>query len=348
MMARQYRLDREGALHHVMTRGVEKRVLFLDDEDRADFVRRLAKCTQDTGMCILAWTLMPNHIHFLTRTGRTPLSRFMQKLLTGYAVRFNATYERVGPLFQGRYKAILVQADAYFARLVRYIHLNPVRARIVQDIDQLGEYTWSGHAGVLDPSIHCWQSSNEVVDYFSRGESGSGGYLAYLSEPEELQDDAFDGGTFLIGSNGLVDRSIAPPGTVSRDRHIPVLGDRRFSEELLHLLDARKGEPAVRSRGLQHGVVMKMAGLVERSLELPEGSLRRSGGSRGRSAARELVCYCLVELLGLSLRDAAGYLGITRQGAYYALGRYRAGLDRNNQIYNDLLQKVTDDVNANA
>jgi putative transposase len=347
-MARQYRFDREGALHHVMTRGVEKRVIFLDDADRADFVRRLAKCTQETGVCILAWSLMPNHLHLLTRTCSTPLSRFMQKLLTGYAVRFNATYERVGPLFQGRYKAILVQADAYFARLVRYIHLNPVKAGIVRNIDQLREYPWSGHAGVLDPTIHPWQSSNEVADYFSGGESGSEGYLEYLSEPEELDDSAFDGGTFLIGRNGLVDRSSALPGSVSKDRHIPVLGDRRFSEELLHQLNARKGDPPVRSRGFEHETIRMIAGIVERSLELPEGSLRRSGGSRNRSAARELLCYCLVELLGLSLKDVSGYLGITRQGAYYAHERYCAGLDRKNQIYNDILQEVAENVNANA
>jgi len=347
-MARLFRLDREGALHHVMTRGVEKRAIFLDDADRADFVRRLGKCTHETGMSVLAWALMPNHIHLLTRTGRTPLSRFMQKLLTGYAVRFNAANDRVGPLFQGRYKAVLVQADAYFSRLVRYIHLNPLRAGMVRDIEQLGEYPWSGHAGVLDPSIYPWQSSKEVRDYFSGGGSGSEGYLAYLSEPEELEDAAFDEGTFLIGGNGLVDRSTAPPGTVSRDRHIAVLGDRRFSEEQLLQHDSRKADPQVRSRGLEHETVLRITGFVERSLELPEGCLLRPGGSRNRSAARELLCYCLVELLGLPLKDAARYLGITRQGAHYAYGRYRVGLERNIHVYNDILQGITKDVNANT
>lgn len=347
-MARQYRFDHEGALHHVMTRGVEKRPIFLDDSDRADFVRRLGRCSRETGTSILAWTLMPNHIHLLSSTGRIPLSRFMQKLLTGHAVRFNSIHERVGPLFQGRYRAILVQAETYLIRLVRYIHLNPVRAGIVRDVEELGRYPWTGHAVLLDPALRELQPVRDVLRCFSEDGHGASAYLDYLSEPETLVDAAFDEGTFFIGPGGLRARTEAPPGSIGRDRHLALLGDRAFSEELLRQLDARSGDPAVRSRRYEHETAMRILDLVESSLALPRGALRRGGGGRTRSLARELTCYCLVAIHGLPLRDAAGILGITRQAAYYALGRYRKNQESNNHRYNDILAKASAGVNANA
>jgi REP element-mobilizing transposase RayT len=94
---------------------------------------------------------MPNHCHLLIRTGIKPLSDIMRKLLTGYAVYFNRRHKRSGYLYQNRYKSILCQEESYLLEVVRYIHLNPLRARIVKDIDVLNKYEWSGHAVLMVP-----------------------------------------------------------------------------------------------------------------------------------------------------------------------------------------------------
>ena len=96
-MPRQARLDAPGVLHHVMVRGIERRVIFRDDVDRADFVGRLAALVPATGLTVYAWALLPNHAHCLVRTGTRPLPRVMRSLLTGYAGAFNRRHHRVGP-----------------------------------------------------------------------------------------------------------------------------------------------------------------------------------------------------------------------------------------------------------
>ena len=135
-MPRQARLDAPGVLHHIMIRGIERRKIFTDDKDREDMLDRLAKLLPETQTACYAWAFLPNHAHFLFRTGVTPLATVMRRLLTGYAVSFNRRHKRRGHLFQNRYKSIVCQEDAYLKELVRYIHLNPVRAvllRISQD-----------------------------------------------------------------------------------------------------------------------------------------------------------------------------------------------------------------------
>ncbi len=131
-MPRKARIDAPGALHHIIVRGIERRNIFLDDVDRENFLARLGAVIEDTQTACFAWALIPNHVHLLLRTGDGPISRVMQRLLTGYAVSFNRRHRRHGHLFQNRYKSILCQEDAYLLELVRYIHLNPLRAKMVQ------------------------------------------------------------------------------------------------------------------------------------------------------------------------------------------------------------------------
>ena len=145
-MPRGPRLDTEGALHHVMVRGLEARKIFLSDVDREDFVGRLGEVARSAGMTIYAWSLLSNHFHLLVRTGRESLSRVMRRVLTGYAVSFNQRHRRVGHLFQNRFKSILVEEEAYFHQLVHYIHLNPPRVRLVRDVAELDSWSWSGTA----------------------------------------------------------------------------------------------------------------------------------------------------------------------------------------------------------
>jgi REP element-mobilizing transposase RayT len=109
-----------------MVRGIERRKIFRDNQDRNHWIERMGAVLEDTATPCFAWALMSNHVHLLLRTGRVPLSTVMRRLLTGYAVSFNRRYRRHGQLFQNRYKSILCQEDPYLRELVRYLHLNPL------------------------------------------------------------------------------------------------------------------------------------------------------------------------------------------------------------------------------
>ena len=148
-MPRQTRLDAPGQLQHVMARGIERRKIFLNDKDRESFLERLANILEETQTQCYAWALIPNHFHLLLRTGPTPLSKVMRRLMTGYAVTFNKRHKRAGHLFQNRYKSVVCEEDAYLLELIRYIHLNPLRAGLVKDLKELDKYPWTGHSAIL-------------------------------------------------------------------------------------------------------------------------------------------------------------------------------------------------------
>ena len=148
-MPRQPRLDAPGLLQHVMARGIERRKIFLDDKDRTSFLERFAVILDETQTQCYAWALIPNHFHLLLRIGPTPLSKVMRRLMTGYAVTFNKRHKRSGHLFQNRYKSVVCEEDAYLLELIRYIHLNPLRAGLVKDLKELDKYPWTGHSAIL-------------------------------------------------------------------------------------------------------------------------------------------------------------------------------------------------------
>ena len=131
-MPRAPRLDTLGALHHVIVRGIERSTIFRDDTDRTDFLDRIRRLFPETGTVHYAWSLLSMH-----------------RLLGGYGTTFNHRHHRCGHLFQNRFKSTLVEEESYFLELLRYIHLNPLRAGIVSDLDALTRYPWSGHAVLL-------------------------------------------------------------------------------------------------------------------------------------------------------------------------------------------------------
>jgi REP element-mobilizing transposase RayT len=149
-----------------MMRGLERRVIFTDDVDRADFVARLATLAEAGAFLVYAWALLPNHAHLLLRTGTRPLPRRMRSLLTGYAGAVNRRHQRVGHLFQNRYKSILVEADAYLRELVRYLHLNPLRAQVVATLRALDRSPWTGHSALLGTVPRPWQDTRTILTQF--------------------------------------------------------------------------------------------------------------------------------------------------------------------------------------
>ena len=139
-MGRRPRLEVPGGLYHVTARGNERRALFRGDVDRREYLELLARCREKFRFQLLAYCLMTNHVHLAIRTNTEPLSRIMARLHSIYAERFNRRHDRVGHLFQGRYKASLVRDDRYLFALLRYVHRNPVTARIVS---RAADYRWS-------------------------------------------------------------------------------------------------------------------------------------------------------------------------------------------------------------
>ena len=172
-MPRLARLDAPGVLQHVIARGIERREIFTDDKERQSFLDRLRDILTETKTQCFAWVLIPNHIHLLLRTGSTPLSRVMKRLLTGHAVYFNKRHQRSGHLFQNRYKSFVCEEDPYLLELVRYIHLNPLRAGIVKDLTELGRYPWSGHSAIMGLNKNEWQKVGRSFASFL-GERGEG------------------------------------------------------------------------------------------------------------------------------------------------------------------------------
>ena len=160
-MPRAPRLDAPDVLHHVMARGLERQRIFRDDQDREDFTRRLAALAESGALTVYAWVLLPNHFHLLLRTGQRPLSRSMRSLLTGYAGMFNRRYRRSGHLFQNRYKSVVCEDEPYFLELVRYLHLNPLRAKLVEDFSELDAYAYSGHSALLGRQEYPWQDTTD-------------------------------------------------------------------------------------------------------------------------------------------------------------------------------------------
>ena len=127
-MPRQARLDAPGTLHHLIARAIDGTLLFRERKDREIFLSRLPLLLKMTGTLILAWALMDNHFHLLILSGQQKVSKFMRCLLTGYALYYNRKYRRRGHLFQNRFKSIVCEKETYLLELVRYIHLNPLRA----------------------------------------------------------------------------------------------------------------------------------------------------------------------------------------------------------------------------
>jgi len=154
-MARRPRLFAPGLLYHVIARGNQRRKTFLDDADYKAYLERLGRYRRKFGHTTHAYCLMPNHVHLLVESSHEPLAKFMQGVQQSYSQYFNLRHHKTGHVFQGRYKAIVCQKDEYLLPLIRYIHLNPVRAGMVKTPEQ---YDYSGHRAYME------DKATEVID----------------------------------------------------------------------------------------------------------------------------------------------------------------------------------------
>ena len=311
VMPRQARIDAPGALHHIIVRGIEHRKIFNDDQDRYDFLSRFGDILEQTQTACYAWALIPNHFHLLLRTGAYPVATIMRRLLTGYAISYNRRQRRHGHLFQNRYKSILCQKVTYFLELVRYIHLNPLRAGLVKDLNDLNTYAFSGHGVILGKHQQSWQHSKPVLAYFGkRVKTARNQYTAFVAK-------GVDQGrrTDLIGG-GLI-RSIGGWSAVSEMRkanvHVKsderILGDGDFVAQILDQAnETLERKYALKAGGMN---VQRIAERVARLLDMPIEDIWLEGRYKRLVTARSLLCFWAVRELGVSMASLSRKLGIS-------------------------------------
>ena len=221
-MARKPRIQFEGAFYHVITRGNQRQKIFRNEEDYRQYLEILAKYKNLCKHRLYAYVLMNNHVHLLIETRQTPLSKILQGINQSYTVWFNKRYKTVGHLFQGRYKAILCDRDKYLLSLVKYIHLNPVRARLVKTPEQ---YAWSSHRAYIKAAGESIVDEEQVLRMFSEDKGRARRlYQAYVIDGTTVRkDDIY----------GTIDKRI--------------LGDERFADTVMGMCEAsikpgRKGK----------------------------------------------------------------------------------------------------------
>ena len=309
-MPRQARLDAPDALHHVMVRGLERRVIFRDDQDRADFVARLAALAKAGAWTVYAWALLPNHAHLLVRTGTRPLARSMRSLLTGYAGYFNRRHKRVGHLFQNRYKSIVVEAEPYLLELIRYLHLNPLRAQVVPDLRRLDRFPWTGHATLLGTVPRSWQDTQTILGQFGpTPPRARHAYRAFVAAglPQGRRPELQGGGLIRsLGGWRAVTAARRTGAPVQADAR--VLGSGAFVAAVLREAPAPGGAGGAAARVSLETLAARLAA----RLGVPGPAVFGKTQTRAAVTARQLLAYVWVEVLGRRASDLARALGQTR------------------------------------
>jgi putative transposase len=290
-MPRKSRIDAAGALHHIMARGIDRCEIFRDKADRNNFLDRLGGIVSETKTSCYAWSLIPNHFHLLLRTGSVPIATVMRRLLTGYAVSHNRRHRRSGHLFQNRYKSILCQEDTYLLELVRYIHLNPIRAGMVGDIKALDKYPFCGHSALMGKVMRQWQDTDWVLKFYDdRLWMGRRRYRAFVEKgmSQGRRSDLMGGG-LIRSSGGWAEVKAKRKAKVFEKSDERILGDGDFVEEVLV---AAQEQMERRYRLSAKGYDLDtIASRVCDMMELDASSLWASGKERRRVEARSVLCY---------------------------------------------------------
>ncbi|OGQ95630.1 MAG: hypothetical protein A2521_17170 [Deltaproteobacteria bacterium RIFOXYD12_FULL_57_12] len=310
-MPRQARLDVVGTLHHVIIRGIEQRQIVDDRKDRDSFVARMGPLALETGTAIYAWALLTNHAHILLRSGTDGLSKFMRRFLTGYSITYNRRHNRHGHLFQNRYKSIVCDEDVYFQELVRYIHLNPLRAKLAENQLALERYSWCGHGVVTGKIKNDWQDREYVLNCF-----GNLPKTAIKNYREFVEAGVAAGRRPELVGGGLVRSLGGWSQVVSLRRH----GDRELADERIlgsgdfvrRILD--EAEERQRHHFSASDRRRKVREIITRVCEEEAINPKElQSGSRRRpiSLARSRLARKLVDVHGVPMAMVARELGVS-------------------------------------
>ncbi|GBE05144.1 MAG TPA: hypothetical protein ENG95_04215 [Nitrospirae bacterium] len=284
-MARQLRIEFEGAFYHITSRGNLRGALFFEEKDREKFIEILGRTKNRYGYLLHAYALMGNHYHLLIETPKANISQIMQNINTSYTVYINKKYQRSGHLFQGRFKGIIVDKDEYLLALSRYIHLNPVKAGIVQKPE---DNKWTSYKLYINKA-----GSNGFVDTTDT--------LSYFSEKASQSKQAY---------RAFVEAGTEQDNNPLREAEAGlILGGESFKEKIMSLLDIVKADEELpqlkRLRGYVaiEKVIEEYCRYYGESME----KLRRKGkGKKGR----QIAIYLSKILSGKTNKEVGEYFGI--------------------------------------
>ena len=304
-------------MYHVIARGIERRKIFTEADDYNDFLARLEAALGKTGGKCLAWCLMPNHFHLLILRAKRPLSELMRRLMTGYAVAFNIRHRRIGHLFQNRYKGILCEQEEYLQELIAYIHLNPLRANLVKNIEGLVKYRWCGHGALLGCNKPGFLETDYVLSHF--GETREHAVRKYETLLRERRDQ-YRGGEYSGG--GLI-KSMGGLGNVLSSRRVGgkeifddrILGSGDFIETVLK--EVEEPPPVKMSRQEAANKVKRITGVAYEELSSKSRERRIVKG-------RALYCYLRREKGGASGTELMKELGVASGTVSYLVHKGRA------------------------
>jgi len=207
-MARRPRIEFEGAFYHVITRGNQRQKIFKDEEDLEKYLTILASYKERYKYFLYAYVLMSNHVHLLIETRVIPLSKIIQGINQSYTMYFNRKYRTVGHLFQGRYRGIICDKDAYLLSLIKYIHLNPLRARIVKKPEG---YKWSSHRSYSysEKNEGAFVDTDQVLRMFSEYKAQARKlYRAYINDSVRIKKEEIYNTVDqrILGEEGFVEK----------------------------------------------------------------------------------------------------------------------------------------------
>jgi REP element-mobilizing transposase RayT len=326
-MPQMARLESPGALAHIMARGIDGCNIFRAVADREEFLTRFSVLIKDVGYKCLAWCLMDNHYHLFLRCSENPMSRLMRPLNSAYARWYNKKYERKGYLFQDRFKSVLCQDMDYAKQLIRYIHLNPVRAQKVPSLAALKGWPWCGHAFLIGDKGALgkgFQDRTEALRRFSTSENKAiRSYLAYLEEgidPENARN------------TGLLERTETVEITGAHKGWPAVIGDPEFVREAMEA--HRIGMQRKHRKADYHYVLAAIEKDVSKKYVLKPGELLERGRRNARAEARAIFCFRAHhdELIPFSV--IARYLRITIPPASLLYRQGRAIAERSGRVAN--------------
>jgi len=310
-MARQLRIEYDGAFYHVTSRGNQRGKIFWDDRDRERLKTILERTKERYGYLLHGYVFMSNHYHLLIETPRANIKQIMQNINTSYTVFVNRRYRRFGHLFQGRYKAFIVDKERYLLGLGRYIHLNPVRAGVVRRPE---DFRWSSYCDYIGSRNEGLVDTDETLGLFSRKRGIA------IRRYREFVKEGLGGGSPLENATGSI------------------LGDEGFRERVvryLRVLPDKGAIPEIRKIRKRQGVDEIVRG-VGKYYGLPEVDLLRR--RRRAEGQRKIAVYLSKVLSGEKNAEIGSVFGITIQAVSNAVRSVEKRIAEDNKFGSEVMR----------
>ena len=320
-MPQMIRLQSPESFYHIMARGIDGHNLFNDDEDHYEFLKRLAKSLLNSGHRCITFNLMDNHYHLFVRSSEKPLSSLMRPLNSGYARWYNKKNKRQGYLFQSPFKSLLCQNSHHLSELIRYIHLNPLRANLINSYPNLSDWKWSGHNLLLNNANAIgadFVDRKTMLDLFSQNENDA------LKMYHQYMLEGIDNSNMRV--SGWLPKTEQIELVRAQKGGSAVIGDLHF------VRNAMENNPI----GLRHlhrkedysDVLRSIALEACHKFNITLDDLKTRGRKNTRSRAREYFCYKVHEEEKLPLGVIANFLVICISPTAMLVKRGKANIDK--------------------